>query len=55
MKARYGNIKAALKMQYVVCYGEKLFAKSNMNQSTAQHTKVRKLNTITQPTSVSTE
>lgn len=42
-------------MQYIVCYGEKLFAKSNTNQSTAQHTKVGGLNMITQPTSVSTE
>lgn len=42
-------------MQYVVRYVDQLLAKSNMNQSTAQNTKVEKLDEITQPTSVSTE
>lgn len=42
-------------MQYVVHYVDQWLAKSNMNQSTAQNTRVEKLDKIPQPTSVSTE
>lgn len=54
-KTQYRNIKTAPLAQYIVHYVDQLLAKSNMNQSTAQSSKVEKLNEITQPTSVPTE
>lgn len=41
-KARYGNIRTASLVQYVVHYADQLMPKSNTNQRTAQNTKVKK-------------
>lgn len=41
-KAQYGNIRTASLVQYVAHYADQLMPKSNMNQRTAQNTKVEK-------------